>query len=57
MKAGIICCCCIIKCMIKEALQLYRARLAACKVGIFWREILQLSKIYNPPLVDLYVSS
>ena len=62
MKADTICCYCISKRMtrgIEESLhaQITRARLTACEVGVFSREISQLSKIRPPPSFRSHLSS
>ena len=63
MKAGTICCYCISKRMTKngiaESLHAHtnRARLTACEVGVFSREISQLSKICPPPSLRSHLSS
>ena len=64
MKAGIICCYSISKCMTKRAIQnhvaciyISSARQTVCEVGIFLREISQLSKIHPPPSLRSHLSS
>ena len=62
MKADTICCYCVSKRMTKEALQnhcmriIIRARLTVYEVGVFLREISQLSKIRPPPSFRSHLS-
>ena len=64
MKADTICCYCVSnqahdKRGIEESLhaQITRARLTACEVGVFSREISQLLKIRPPPSFRSHLSS
>ena len=51
------CCYCVSKRMTKKALQqITRARLTLCEVGVFLREISQLSKIRSPPAFRSHLS-